>query len=147
MRIIRRARQVWRLQDTQSYDKTSGVTNGVYYTIFEDLKGWKKIYWINFIRDDAGSNPRNTYFRFTIDGVIYYGRYLSLPANNNVWIYKDKNEAGPSWIGLHITLTEFLAMKYTYLSTESVKFEVMIYSPIASEEIHGKITVAELEFI
>lgn len=136
----RRARaQVWRHKD-QVYFYESPVTKDFWYTVFEDVKGWKRlaIHEIGQDHNDAAPGVKNIQVRWTLDGNSWVNA-INLDKATEAWIHRHHG-------GISIKLEEFLALKYTVLMAENIKLEMRITSALGNgQDLESYVVYEELE--
>lgn len=148
MRIIRRARHIWKFNPVWESSQFA-IVKDTYRTFFEDLAGWKRLYYVEVWQENDENADKNIRISAEIDGIsIVSPQYIMEDRQQYFIEYGSVNIPPGGGIFLLASKTRTLFMRYTYLSAESIKFQFQTTSaPGTNQGLRGRISRSELVLV
>lgn len=137
MRIIRRARYIWRHKNTVVYTKTNALQLTT-YEAYEDLTGWKNLFYVVITQANDDLGARDIYANVYLGGVTYTTGTFSCGVLAYHHVYRDFNQGA-----LGHSTDGYLAGRYTTISESEIKIEIVLDDPAGTNQLLRVYTVVE----
>lgn len=150
MRIIRRARHTWKFIGFLE-DSHFPVVKDTYYTFFEDLTGWKRLYYVQVWQDNDENAAKDIQIRALIDSVTHYTSPEHTMNDSTPYYVEVGSEDLPETANIKrllLSATRILFMRYSYLVGESIQLQFQCTSvPGTNQVFRKRISRSELVIV